>query len=189
MHRFQGCKASLESLCINFGGELSTIATLMFAMLYVLLNNLVRSLIFHWVYTILFIQNFLNFHQIRMISTLVHNFKLNFHNFVHFMTSNLETNLDDLYICKVEFYQPSCWLYSMPNLLVFQQLVTLYLGGIPVRVVSEIVWRNAQECARKTGTRDWISRVTRGYKSPEAAHVLGMPEVEASCQLEHYRTK
>ena len=22
-------------------------------------------------------------------------------------------------ICKVEFNQPSCWLYSMPNLLVF----------------------------------------------------------------------
>ena len=41
--------------------------------------------------------------------------------------------------CKVEFNQPSCWLYSMPNLLVFQQLVTLYLGGILVRVVSEIV--------------------------------------------------
>ena len=40
---------------------------------------------------------------------------------------------------KVEFYQPSCWLYSVPNLLVFQQLVTLYLGGILVRVVSEIV--------------------------------------------------
>ena len=74
-----------------------------------------------------------------MISTLVHNFKLNFHNFVHLMTSNLETNLDDLYIYKVEFYEPSWWLYSVPNLLVFQQLVTLYLGGIPVRVVSEIV--------------------------------------------------
>ena len=41
--------------------------------------------------------------------------------------------------CKVEFYQPFCWLYSMPNLLVFQQLVTLYLGEILVRVVSEIV--------------------------------------------------
>ena len=41
--------------------------------------------------------------------------------------------------CKVEFYQPFCWLYSVPNLLVFQQLVTLYLGGILVRVVSEIV--------------------------------------------------
>ena len=40
--------------------------------------------------------------------------------------------------CKVEFIQPSCWLYSMPNLLVFQQLVTLYLGGFVVRVVSEI---------------------------------------------------
>ena len=41
--------------------------------------------------------------------------------------------------CKVEFNQPSCWLYSVPNLLVFQQLVTLHLGGILVRVVSEIV--------------------------------------------------
>ena len=41
--------------------------------------------------------------------------------------------------CKVKFNQPSCWLYSVSNLLVFQQLVTLYLGGILVRVVSEIV--------------------------------------------------
>ena len=41
--------------------------------------------------------------------------------------------------CKVEFYQPSCWFYSVPNLLVFQQLIILYLGGILVRVVSEIV--------------------------------------------------
>ena len=98
MHRFQRCRASLEILCINFRGEQSTIATLMFTVLHVLLNDLVRSLIFHWVYTILFIQQFWNFHQIRMISTLVHSFKLNFHNFVHLTTSNLETNLDDLYI-------------------------------------------------------------------------------------------
>ena len=41
--------------------------------------------------------------------------------------------------CKVEFYQPSCWLYSVPNLLVFLQLVTLYLGVNHVRVVSERV--------------------------------------------------
>ena len=41
--------------------------------------------------------------------------------------------------CKVEFNQLSCWLYSVPNLLVFQQLVTLYLSEIFVRVVSEIV--------------------------------------------------
>ena len=40
--------------------------------------------------------------------------------------------------CKVEFIQPSNWLYSMPNLLVIQHLVTLYLGGFDVRVVSEI---------------------------------------------------
>ena len=30
-----------------------------------------------------------------------------------------------------------------------QQLVTLYLGGFVVRVVSEIECLNAQECARK----------------------------------------
>ena len=41
--------------------------------------------------------------------------------------------------CKVEFNQPSFWLYSVPNLLVFQHLVTLYLGEIFVKVVSEIV--------------------------------------------------
>ena len=41
--------------------------------------------------------------------------------------------------CKIEFNQLSCWFYSVPNLLVFQQLVTLYLGEIFVRVMSEIV--------------------------------------------------
>ena len=41
-------------------------------------------------------------------------------------------------ICKVEFIQPSNWLYSVPNFLVIQHLVTLYLGGFDVRVVSEI---------------------------------------------------
>ena len=40
--------------------------------------------------------------------------------------------------CKVEFNQLSYWLYSVPNLLVFQQLVTLYLGGLVVWVVTEI---------------------------------------------------
>ena len=40
--------------------------------------------------------------------------------------------------CKVEFNQPSYWLYSMPNLLVILQLVTLYLGGFVVRIMSEI---------------------------------------------------
>ena len=40
--------------------------------------------------------------------------------------------------CKVEFNQPFYWFYFLPNLLVFQHLVTLYLGGFVVRVVSEI---------------------------------------------------
>ena len=44
----------------------------------------------------------------------------------------------DCYKCKVEFIQPSNWLYSVTNLLVIQHLVTLYLGGLVVRVVSEI---------------------------------------------------
>ena len=43
-----------------------------------------------------------------------------------------------IHLCKVEFNQPFCWLYSVPNLLVFQHLVTLYLGEFVVRVVSEI---------------------------------------------------
>ena len=41
-------------------------------------------------------------------------------------------------LCKVEFIQLSNWLYSVPNLLVFQHLVTLYIGEFDVRVVSEI---------------------------------------------------
>ena len=41
--------------------------------------------------------------------------------------------------CKVEFNQPFYWLYSVPNLLVFQHLETLYLGGNHVRVVCEKV--------------------------------------------------
>ena len=53
--------------------------------------------------------------------------------------------------CKVEFNQPSCWLYSMPNLLVIQHLETLYLGANHVRVVCERVWRKAQDCALSKG--------------------------------------
>ena len=41
--------------------------------------------------------------------------------------------------CKVEFIQLFCWLYSVPNLLVFQHLETQYLGGNHVRVVCERV--------------------------------------------------
>ena len=40
--------------------------------------------------------------------------------------------------CNVEFNQPFYWFYSVPNLLVFQHLVTLYLDRFVVRVVSEI---------------------------------------------------
>ena len=53
------------------------------------------------------------------------------------------------------------WLYSVPNLLVIQQLEILYLGGNNVRVVCERVWRIDQVYAIKsllaTGTRDWLA--------------------------------
>ena len=52
--------------------------------------------------------------------------------------SKMELNEKLQRYCKVEFNQPFYWLYSMPNLLVFQHLVTLYLGGFVIRVVSEI---------------------------------------------------
>ena len=50
--------------------------------------------------------------------------------------------------------QSFCWLYSVPNLLVIQQLVTLYLGGFVIRVVSEI------ECwMLKSVQEDRVSRL------------------------------
>ena len=91
--------------------------------------------------------------------------------------------------CKVEFYQPSCWLYSMPNLLIFQQLVTLYLGGILVRVVSEIVWRIIQDCAKKQGLTAGSHRWLAACKPPECCTRTKMPKVEESRQLLHYKKK
>ena len=91
--------------------------------------------------------------------------------------------------CKVEFNQPSCWLYSMPNLLVFKQLVTLHLSGNHVRIVCERVWRIAQDCAKKqrlaAGSHGWLTAASR----QNDAHVPSMPEAEESHQLLHYRTK
>ena len=47
----------------------------------------------------------------------------------------------------------------------------------------------AQDCAKKqglaAGSREWLA----ACKLPEAAHVPSMPEVEVSCQLEHYKTE
>ena len=83
-------------------------------------------------------------------------------------------------MCKVEFIQSFCWLYSMPNLLVIQHLETLYLGGNHVRVVCERVWKKAQECALKKslaiGSRDW--RVAKG--GTRVKHV-GELKVHANC--------
>ena len=65
-----------------------------------------------------------------------------------------------------------CWLYFFPNLLVIQQLETLYLGGNNVRVVCERVWRIDQVCAIKsilaTATHNWL---TSGDSLESSTHV------------------
>ena len=74
-------------------------------------------------------------------------------------------------LCKVEFNQPSCWLYFVPNLHVIQYLETLYLDGNHVKIVCERVWRKAQKCATQqsltTRSRNWL---TAG-KLPKQAHM------------------
>ena len=82
-----------------------------------------------------------------------------------------------------------CWLHSMQNLLIIQQLKTLYLGGNYVRVVCEGVWKFDQVYAikehLKIGSHDWLV----SGDSPEVSHVWSMHEVKGSWQLDHYRTK
>ena len=54
------------------------------------------------------------------------------------------------------------------------------------------VWESMKKCSRlckEAGTRDWILQVAHGCKLPDVEHVPSMSEVEALCQLEHYRTK
>ena len=75
--------------------------------------------------------------------------------------------------CKVEFIQPSNWLYSVPNLLVFQHLVALYLGGLVVRVVSEIEWSLLKSVQENRGSRLGLagdSRLQAARRSTRAKH-------------------
>ena len=49
-----------------------------------------------------------------------------------------------------------------------------------------------KKCSRlckEVGTRDLILWVARGCKPPNVEHVPSIPEFEASCQLEHYKTE
>ena len=91
--------------------------------------------------------------------------------------------------CKVEFNQPSYWLYSVSNLLVFLAINNPVFRWESCKG-SEL--ESVKKCSRlckEAGTRDWISRVARGCKPPNVEHVPSMLEIKASCQLEHYRTK
>ena len=64
------------------------------------------------------------------------------------LTINQPVSLNS--ICKVEFNQSSCWLYSVPNLLVFQQLETLYLGGNHIRVVCMRECKELLKCVQRS---------------------------------------
>ena len=69
-------------------------------------------------------------------------FELKHYILVEIFTYNFKT-------CKVEFNQPSCWLYFVLNLLVFQHLLTLYLGRFCCKGNEWDRVLIAQECARK----------------------------------------
>ena len=76
-------------------------------------------------------------------------------------------------ICKVEFIQPSNWLYSVPNLLVFQHLVTLYLDEFDVRVVSKIEWSLLKSVQENRDSRLGLagdSRLQAAKRSTRAKH-------------------
>ena len=91
--------------------------------------------------------------------------------------------------CKVEFNQPFCWLYFIPNLLAIKHLETLYLCGNHVRVVCERVWRKAQKCAFYRDSRlDLMSGLW--LASRQKRHTCeACRGAEESCKLLHYRTK
>ena len=75
--------------------------------------------------------------------------------------------------CKVEFNQPSYWLYSVPNLFVIQQLVTLYFGGFVVKVVSEIeCWMLKSVQENRVSRLDLVgdSRLQAARSSTRAKH-------------------
>ena len=55
--------------------------------------------------------------------------------------------------------------------------------------MSKRVKINAQYCAKKQGLATRSCRWLAACKLLEVEHVPSTPEVEASCQLEHYRTK
>ena len=66
-------------------------------------------------------------------------------------------------ICKVEFIQPSCWLYSVPNLLVFQYLVVFRWD-----CCKGSEWDRVMKCSRvckkqrlATGSRGWLAAASR----------------------------
>ena len=90
--------------------------------------------------------------------------------------------ISNYHYCKVEFNQPSSWLYSVPNFLVFYQLETLYLCGNHVR---KVCMKNCSSVCKEAGTPGWISSRKPPNWSTRAKHARSWSVALAV----HYRTK
>ena len=83
--------------------------------------------------------------------------------------------------CKVEFNQPSCWLYSVPNSLVFRW-----------ESCKGSVWESVKNCSsvcKEARTHGWISRVARGCKPPDWSTHAKHARSWSVAPVVHYRTK
>ena len=69
--------------------------------------------------------------------------------------------------CKVEFNQPSCWLYSMPK---FACKLAISNPVFRWELCKGSVWKSMKKCSslcKEVGTRGWISRVACSCKPVE----------------------
>ena len=110
------------------------------------------------------------------------------------MTSNIflhEFIIDIAFIihCKVEFYQPSCWLYSVPN---FVCILAISNPVFRWESCKGSMWESVKNClsvCKEARTCGWISQVARGCKL-QAARLMLMCQAcqklkcRASCSLQ-----
>ena len=82
-----------------------------------------------------------------------------------YFSQNYEQSISIGDCCKVEFNQPSCLLYSMPNLLVIQQLINLYLGISRVARSLQVT-RSCTRAKHAEKLKHHASQSTIGQKVP-----------------------
>ena len=68
-------------------------------------------------------------------------------------------------LCKVEFYQPSCWLYSAPK---FACILAINNPVFRWESCKGSEWESVKKCSRlckDAETRGWNSQVTRNWQA------------------------